>query len=125
MEIPPSSEEGGGAPEWVEVLPAGPDIEGRDGRKWHLEDPEGVAATSLDGMRDIPIDWEHASDIKAPRGEEAPAAGWITQLEVRNGALWGRVEWTERGAAQVASREYRYRFIPAPAGNSVLSATST
>ena len=32
VEIPPPSEEGGGAPEWVEMLPAGPDIEGRDGR---------------------------------------------------------------------------------------------
>lgn len=90
------------------VLPAGPEVEGRDGRKWRLEDPEGVAAASLDGMRDIPIDWEHASDIKAPKGEEAPAAGWINRLEVRDGALWGKVEWTERGAAQVAAREYRY-----------------
>ena len=108
IELPPPSEEGGGAPEWVMLLPAGPEVEGRDGRKWRLDSAAEVAAASLDGAREVPIDWEHASDIKAPRGEEAPAAGWITQLEARNGALWGKVEWTERGAAQVAAREYRY-----------------
>ena len=104
--------QGEGAPEWVELFPAGPQLVGRDGRSWKIEDAAAVAAASLDGNRDkkveIPVDWEHATDVKAPKGEEAPAAGWITKLEARNGALWGKVEWTERGAAQVAAREYRY-----------------
>ena len=111
--------QGGGAPEWVELLPAGPEVAGRDGRRWLFDDPETVAAASLDGSdskkKEIPIDWEHATEIKAPQGEPAPAAGWITALEVRafpshpsQGALWGRVEWTERGREAVASREYRY-----------------
>ena len=102
----------GAAPEWVELLPAGPEVVGRDGRKWRLDDAAAVAAASLDGAREIPIDWEHASDLKASKGEEAPAAGWITKLEARpsssQGALWGKVEWTERGQAQVSAREYRY-----------------
>ena len=35
--------------------------------------------------------------------------GWIAALEARNGALWGKVEWTERGReAGTTSREYRY-----------------
>ncbi|MCY4584901.1 MAG: hypothetical protein OXB98_02570 [Bryobacterales bacterium] len=112
VELPDFSSQGGGAPEWVELLPAGPVVEGRDGRKWRLDDPERVAAESLDGSdpkkKEIPIDWEHATEIKAPQGEPAPAAGWITRLEVREGALWGRVEWTDRGREAVASREYRY-----------------
>ena len=98
----------GNALEWVELLPAGPDIEGRDGRKWRLDDAAAVATASLDGSKDIPIDYEHATEIKAPEGEPAPAAGWIKALEVRNGALWGQVEWTERGGAMVAAKEYRY-----------------
>ena len=98
----------GSAPEWVELLPAGPEVAGRDGRSWRLDDPEQVACASLDGARQIPIDWEHASEIKARRGEMSPAAGWITELEARGGTLWGRVEWTERGRESVARREYRY-----------------
>ena len=98
----------GGAPEWVELLPAGPEVPGRDGRRWRLDDAAAVAQASLDGARDLPIDWEHATSRKAPLGDPAPAAGWITRLEARNGALWGRVEWTDRGQAAVASREYRY-----------------
>jgi phage I-like protein len=38
----------------------------------------------------------------------APAVGWIKQIEVRDNALWGRVEWTADGAATVTSRAYRY-----------------
>ena len=98
----------GSAPEWVELLPAGPEVAGRDGRSWRLDDPEQVARASLDGARQIPIDWEHASEIKARRGEMSPAAGWITELEARGGTLWGRVEWTERGRESVTQREYRY-----------------
>ena len=120
VELPVFPSQGGGAPEWVELLPAGPEVMGRDGRRWVFDDPERVAAASLDesdpnlssAKKEIPIDWEHATEIKAPQGEPAPAAGWITALEVRGsssqGALWGRVEWTERGREAVASREYRY-----------------
>ena len=112
VELPVFPSQGGGAPAWVELLPAGPEVAGHDGRRWIFDDPEAVAAASLDGSdpkkKEIPIDWEHATEIKAPQGEPAPAAGWITHLEVRQGALWGRVEWTERGREAVASREYRY-----------------
>ncbi|MNN95005.1 Mu-like prophage I protein [compost metagenome] len=51
------------------------------------------------------MDWEHAIEILAPAGQPAPAAGWFDQLEIREGALWGRVAWTPRAAAQVVSRE--------------------
>ena len=56
----------GNAPEWVQLLPAGPEIEGRDGRKWRLDDPGHVALSSYDADRDLPIDYEHATEIKAP-----------------------------------------------------------
>ena len=98
----------GAAPEWVELLPAGPEIEGRDGRKWRLDDAAVVAAASQDSSKDIPIDYEHATEIKAPEGDPAPAAGWIKELQARGGSLWGKVEWTERGGAMVAAKEYRY-----------------
>jgi phage I-like protein len=58
---------------------------------------------------DLPLDWEHASELKAPKGESAPAAGWITALEVRDGgSLWGKIDWTESGSKSICAREYRY-----------------
>ncbi|MGE4296944.1 MAG: phage protease [Desulfovibrionaceae bacterium] len=97
----------GGAPEWVQLIPVGA-VNGRDGRAWRLDNPDQLIAAFQAAGMDAPIDWEHATELAAPGGGEAPAAGWITALEVREGALWGRVEWTPRGAEQVARREYRY-----------------
>ena len=102
--------EDGAPPEWIELLPAGV-FKGRDGRgPYRLADPEGViAATGGLGMSaGIPIDYDHATDLAAPAGRPAPAAGWIRELAAREGAIWGRVEWTPPGAAAVTSHEYRY-----------------
>lgn len=98
----------GSAPEWVELLPAGPLIAGRDGRRWIVDDVQAVLDASQPAGAPFPIDWEHSTDLRAPNGQEAPAAGWVDRLELRDGAIWGRVEWTPRAAAQIASREYRY-----------------
>jgi phage I-like protein len=99
----------GGAPDRVQLLPPGPEISGRDGRRWTLDDPAELVRAFQAGGTDLPIDWEHASVVAAPLGMPAPAAGWITALEVDpDGSLWGRVEWTEEGGRAVASRAYRY-----------------
>jgi phage I-like protein len=100
------------APEWIQVIPAGPDIEALDGRTFQNTDPAAIVAAFENHPIDIPIDWEHATQRKAPKGEKAPAAGWIKRLEVRDGSVWGRVDWTPQGAADLASKEYRY-FSPA------------
>lgn len=98
------------APTHVELIPAGPDITGRDGRAWTFDAAAAAAVVSAFTARNaaLPIDWEHASQHRAPTGGEAPAAAWIESLEIRDGALWGAVSWTDRGGAQVANREYRY-----------------
>jgi phage I-like protein len=98
------------APEWIELLPAGV-FYGRDGRgPFRLDDPTAVIAstTALQMNAGIPIDYDHATDFGAPEGRPAPAAGWIRELEVRGGAVWGRVEWTARAASSIVAREYRY-----------------
>ena len=98
------------APEFVELIPAGPEVVGRDGRRFLYDQAAEQSVLSEFTKRGIalPLDWEHASEHRAPKGEEAPAAAWIESLEARNGALWGRVSWTERGGKQVAAREYRF-----------------
>ncbi len=98
------------APEWIELLPAGV-FYGRDGRgPFRLDDPTAVIAstTALQMNAGIPIDYDHATDFGAPEGRPAPAAGWIRELQVRGGAVWGRVEWTARAQSSIVAREYRY-----------------
>jgi len=101
---------GGTPPEWVQLLPAGPTIAGRDGRSWLFDAQASNAVLSTFNARsdELPIDWEHASQHRAPNGEEAPAAGWIKELAIRAGSLWGRVAWNARAAAQITAREYRF-----------------
>ena len=98
------------APEWIELLPAGV-FYGRDGRgPFRLDDPAAVIESTIAMQMNagIPIDYDHATDFGAPEGRPAPAAGWIRELEVRGGAVWGRVEWTARAADSIVAREYRY-----------------
>ena len=99
----------GDPPEWVELIPPGPDVVGRDGRRWTMTDAEAViAASAVDEAHPLPLDWEHATEVRASAGLDAPAAGWIEQLEARGGGVWGRVAWTPKGRDQVANREYRF-----------------
>jgi phage I-like protein len=100
--------DGATAPEWVELIPAGPDVIGRDGRSWLMEDAQTVVDATPIGDQPLPLDWEHATEVRADKGLEAPAAGWIEELQVRDGAIWGRVAWTPRGGDQVGNREYRF-----------------
>ncbi|MBA6130793.1 phage protease [Pseudomonas juntendi] len=104
----PSTE--GQAPEWIELIPTGPTVTGRDGRTWLFDElAQQLVLTAFVGRGiDMVIDWEHSTEVAAPQGEPAPAAGWIDQLEVRGGALWGHVTWTPRAGDQVAAREYRF-----------------
>ena len=102
----------GTAPDWVELIPPGTDVVGNDGRAWVNDNPQAVIAyfaAMKARNQELPFDWEHSSELKAPKGDEAPAAGWGTDLEVRDkGAIWGKVSWTPRGLTAVANREYRH-----------------
>jgi phage I-like protein len=95
-------------PVWVQVFPAGPEILARDGRRWTLSDPATIIAAFQANQADLPVDLEHASELKAPKGEPAPAQGWVQEMAVRDGVLCARVDWTAEGADQVVARRYRY-----------------
>ncbi len=60
---------------------------------------------------DLVIDYEHQSlggRYASPDGL-APAAGWVSSLEVRPGeGIWGSVRWTPAAARRVLRREYRF-----------------
>jgi len=105
LNIEPSAD--GTVPEWIQLLPAGP-VKGRDGRVWINDCPDAVIKAFAAEGKDIPIDWEHASELKAPQGDPAPAAGWLKAMELRGGETWGQVQWTARAVEHIRNREYRY-----------------
>ncbi|MBT2131218.1 phage protease [Aliiroseovarius lamellibrachiae] len=95
-------------PEWIQLLPAGPEVSGRDGREWLVPNPEAVVSAFRENGGDLPVDFEHATQVKGDKGEAAPAVGWIKDMEVRDGQVWARVEWNEAGRTAIATKGYRY-----------------
>lgn len=53
---------------------------------------------------DIPIDYEH----QTLQDVQAPAAGWIKDLILKQDGVYAAVEWTEKAAQYLAAKEYRY-----------------
>lgn len=106
--MPAGAPDAARAPEWIQLLPAGT-FRGRDGRgPYRVQDVAALAARSLEaGGGRLPVDENHQIDTAMKAGGAAPARGWIVALEARDGALWGRVEWTPAGRALVAERAYR------------------
>jgi len=103
--LPEQSE--AGAPEWVHLLPAG-EIATDDQRgPYHVKNPDAVIAASFQHTERLPVDVNHSTHKLGAKGYEAPAVGWVTEMQSRADGIWGRVEWTERGEKMVAGREYR------------------
>jgi len=97
------------APEWILLFRAGKnELEGHGS---YLVDAESFALVAGEFARrgnDLVFDYEH----QTLKGVEAPAAGWIKELAWdQDQGILARMEWTAKGAAYVASREYRY-FSP-------------
>ena len=94
-------------PKWVQLVPGGT-FSGDDGRgPYHLEDASAVIAASLKPGDKLVFDQDHATDRSLVSGIPAPARGWITALQARDGGIWGQVEWTEEGKRLLTSKEYR------------------
>ncbi|WP_376867265.1 phage protease [Aeromonas veronii] len=104
---------------WYQLLPVGP-FKARDGRPfdvasghWQLD---GQIAAALIARakalgQDILIDYDHQTLKTDQNGQPAPAAGWYNadEIEWREGqGLFIKPRWTERAAALVAAKEYRF-----------------
>ena len=113
-------------PERVQLIPAGAVI-GRDGRSWVLDDPQQVVNRFIEQGTELPVDIEHSTELRAPKGEPAPAAGWVHQLDVIDGAIWGAVNWNETGRGLVGGKQYRYLspvILYSPGDGSIRGLTS-
>jgi phage I-like protein len=101
--------ESGALPSSLELIPAGPLIQGRDGRKWKNSQPQKVALASMARLSRLVIDENHATDLAAPKGGSSPAMGWMTNLRSgEGGSIHADVEWTKRGEQAVLNREYSF-----------------
>ena len=98
----------GQAPDWIHLIPAG-EVRTNDGRgPYRVADTAALLASSMHvGGGRLVLDENHATDLAVPRGGEAPARGWIVELQSRDDGVWGRVEWTDTGRRMVEGREYR------------------
>ena len=104
---------------WYQLLPVGP-FKARDGRPFdvpggHWQLDKTIATTLINRAKalgqDILIDYDHQTLNVEKTGKEAPAAGWYNgdEIEWREGqGLFIKPRWTERAAALVAAKEYRF-----------------
>lgn len=115
----------GHAPEWVHLLPLGV-FRGRDGRgPYRVADTAAAMAVltatqAFLGGAEMVLDYNHQAYLAARTGGQAPAAGWVRELAVRDDGLWGRIDWLPEAGEAVAKREYRYLspvFDHDPQGN--------
>lgn len=98
--------ENGKAPEWVMLIPAGNRIEGRDGRWFSNPNPELIVERFETDGSEVVFDYEHATELEPMEGH--PAAGWVKKIENRDGAIWGKVDWTQRALQMIEGKEYRF-----------------
>jgi phage I-like protein len=97
-----------GVPSEIMLLPAGPVLTTNDGRgPYKVPNPTKLAEYSLAaGGGKLLIDENHSTDLAMPRGEPAPARGWVTSIHARADGLWGEVQWTEAGRQLVSDKAY-------------------
>lgn len=89
--------------EWIQLTPAG-EFSSCDGRGPFVADEEAIFKAAKG--RKLPVDINHAIDIKGAKGEPSPAVGWIEELQARDTGIWGRVNWTDTGKDILKRKEY-------------------
>jgi phage I-like protein len=102
----------------TQLLPAG-EFVGRDGRpgkglKWKLSDAKGRALAAKLNERHtntrFNLDYEHQAMVAQETGNPAPASGWASKFEWRDGVgLFATdTQWTARAKQMIEAGEYLY-----------------
>lgn len=92
-------------PDWIQLAPRG-QVTARDGRVF-IFNPEKLLAAHLAGGIDLPIDFDHETEMAMFSGTK-PARGWIVEMQARPEGLFGRVDWLPDAVAALSARQYRY-----------------
>lgn len=102
-------------PVWLHLTPAGPDVQGRDGRAFAIEDPAAIIERTVPELP-LLVDWDHESMWFG----STKAALWIDEIvfvdettvstDRPEAGFWAHVErWTPEGESDV--RNFRFRNI--------------
>lgn len=97
------------AASWAQVLRVGKFTHAAYGEfEVTTDDLANIVRNFKDGVRPKPptrlvVDYNHGDD-------SGRAAGWITDLELRNSdtELWAQVEWTEEAAEAIRTRQFQF-----------------
>ena len=100
---PPSPTDSG----WQMLLPAGK-VECRDGRGPYTYDPNTLLEQFDQWGMPIDVDYHHQSLESTAKTGLVPSAGSVVELADRDGAIWGRIEWTANAAAAIEAKEAKY-----------------
>ena len=106
----PTMELGKDRRQTIHICPMGV-VRTRDGRgPYRLADANAVikASQEYSGRAKMLVDYDHQSFTKHKTGGTAAAAGWIVGMAAHKDGIWALVEWTEKTAAHIAAREFRY-----------------
>ncbi|MCW7555889.1 phage protease [Endozoicomonas gorgoniicola] len=98
--------------QWVKLIPAGEFQSLANGQMLNNDTPSTIVSNFKDSGWSIPVDLQHATILKAPNGEPAPAQAWIEELEDREGEVWGRMDWNKDGL-KLARAERFNKLLPA------------
>ncbi|MCI8862112.1 MAG: hypothetical protein HFI20_06440 [Lachnospiraceae bacterium] len=91
-------------PEEIRILPCGT-VESQKGVfKVDSESIDRIITRFKQRNIDLVIDYEH----QTLNNVQAPAAGWIKALYLKDNALVAKVEWTERAKEYLTGKEYKY-----------------
>jgi phage I-like protein len=100
----------------MQLLPAG-EFRARDGRPadapcWRMDAALAQKLIEAANARGTPYvtDYDHQTLLSRQNGQPAPAAGWFSKLEWREGeGLFATdVQWTDRARDMIAANEYRF-----------------
>ncbi|CUH67987.1 Mu-like prophage I protein [Thalassovita gelatinovora] len=95
-------------PEWIHILPKGGEpiaTHKGDGPYRYARASELIAA-SMGRKQRVIVDVNHSTFLSGARGGDAPAVGYITDMEARDDGIWAKVDWTSKGQSLMSDRAY-------------------
>lgn len=93
-----------GAPEIIPIIPLGHVVSSKGPFDVDEESLRGMKAQIAQRGVDLVVDYEH----QTLAGVQAPAAGWVKDLSIKDGYIVAKVEWTPKAAQYLENKEYRY-----------------
>lgn len=99
---------GDAVPEWVHILPksGGPIATHKGDGPYRYASASELIAASMGRKQRVIVDVNHSTFLQGALGGDAPAVGYITEMEERGDGIWAHIDWTSKGHALMSDRAY-------------------